>query len=159
LLNIKLNNDELSGGKELLKTLVPPIKKTLSIYTFATGAKCYSKEWWLPFYERLVDEFGDTYNILEVLPMENVSQINFKAPAYYSKNIREMASVMANTEIYIGADCGIMHLASAAQIPVLGLFSKSNILTYEPYGNGSIGMNTNKKGIDAYIMEIKKILS
>ena len=157
-LSLKLNDFEIQQGKEVLKSLVPSSKKTLSIYTFATGNKCYSKEWWQPFYERLQAEFGAEYNMLEILPIENVSQIDFNAPTYYSKDIREMTAVMANTEIYIGADCGIMHLASAAQIPVLGLFSRPNILMYEPYGNKSIGINTNVLSIDDYIDEIKKIL-
>jgi len=158
-LNLKLSTNEIKKGKQLLETLVPNDKKVLCIYTFATGNKCYSKEWWEPFYERLLKEFNQDYTILEVLPIENVSQIDFNAPTYYSKSIREMAAVLANTEMYIGADCGIMHLASAAQIPAVGLFSRPNVLTYEPYGNKSIGINTNLKSIDDYIIEIKKILS
>lgn len=157
-LNFKLPSTEIKRGKELVDALVPPSKKTLCIYTFATGSKCYPKEWWIPFYERLLKEFGKNYHILEVLPMENVSQIDFKAPTYYSRNIREMAAFFANTEMYIGADCGIMHLASAAQIPVVGLFSRPNLLMYEPYGNKSVGINTNTANIDDYIKEIKKIL-
>ena len=158
-LNMKLSNEEIMTGKKVLDTLVPATKKTLSIFTFATGSKCYPKEWWIPFYERLLKEFGKEYNILEVLPMENVSQIEFKAPTYYSRDIREMTALFANTEMYIGADCGIMHMASAAQIPVVGLFSKANISMYEPYGNKSVGINTNSMNIDDYINEIKKILT
>lgn len=158
-LNLKLGASEIEKGKQLLDTLVTNDKKVLCIYTFATGNKCYSKEWWQPFYERLLKEFNQNFTILEVLPIENVSQIDFKAPTYYSKSIREMAAVLANTEIYIGADCGIMHLASAAQIPAVGLFSRPNTLTYEPYGNKSVGINTNIKSIDNYVLEIKKILS
>jgi ADP-heptose:LPS heptosyltransferase len=41
---------------------------------------------------------------------ENVSQIAFKSPTFYSKDIREIGAVIANTEIFIGADSGIMHL-------------------------------------------------
>jgi hypothetical protein len=38
---------------------------------------------------------------------ENVSQIAFK-PTFYSKDIREIGAVIANTEIFIGADSGII---------------------------------------------------
>jgi hypothetical protein len=44
------------------------------------------------------------YNIIEILPVENVSQIAFKSPVFYSKDIREIGAVIANTEIFIGAD-------------------------------------------------------
>jgi ADP-heptose:LPS heptosyltransferase len=36
---------------------------------------------------------------------------------FYSKDIREIGAVIANTEIFIGADSGIMHLASASLTP------------------------------------------
>jgi muconolactone delta-isomerase len=59
------------------------------------------------------------YNIIEVLPVENVSQIGFKAPTFYSKDVREIGALMANTEVFI--DSGIMHLASASKVST-GLF-------------------------------------
>ena len=68
--------------------------------------------------------------------------IDFKAPTFYSKDIREMASLMANTNVFVGADSGIMHLASAAQVPVVGLFSVTNMEKYKPYNSNSIGLNT-----------------
>jgi ADP-heptose:LPS heptosyltransferase len=144
VLDIKLTSSELAEGKILLDNLVSEKKKTITLYTYATGDKCYSKSWWSILYEKLKEKYEDCYNIIEVLPVENRSQIAFKAPSFYSKNIREMAALMANTEIYIGADCGIMHLASAANIPVVGLFSITKTAVYQPYNAGSIAINTNQ---------------
>jgi hypothetical protein len=62
------------------------------------------------------------YNIIEVLPVENVSQMGFKAPTFYSKDVREIGALMANTEVFIGGDSGIMHLASASKVSTVGLF-------------------------------------
>jgi hypothetical protein len=70
-------------------------------------------------YDRLKAEYSN-YNIIEVLPVENVSQIGFKAPTFYSKDVREIGALMANTEVFIGGDSGIMHLASASKVS--GLF-------------------------------------
>jgi ADP-heptose:LPS heptosyltransferase len=56
---------------------------------------------------------------------------------FYSKDIREIGAVIANTEIFIGADSGIMHLASASLTPTVGLFSRPNQVTYAPYNNDS----------------------
>ena len=64
------------------------------------------------FIERLQTEFPQ-HNIIEVLPVQNVSKLSFKAPTFYSKDVREIASLIANTVVFIGADSGIMHLASA----------------------------------------------
>ena len=57
-----------------------------------------------------------------MLSIENISMIQFRAPTFYSKDIRQIGSLIANTEVFIGADSGIMHLASSSQTPTVGLF-------------------------------------
>ena len=158
-LDIKLSKSELLNGKEILSSCVSnSTKKTILIFTFATGAKCHSKEWWNEFYEKLVASFGASHNILEVLPMENVSQIDFKASSYYSKSIREIAAVTANASVFIGADSGIMHLASASKVATIGLFSVTREDMYSPYGNGSFSFNTNNKTTTNLIQELTNLL-
>lgn len=157
-INIKLSDKELKDAKIILDQIVPNNKKTIAIFTFATGAKCYCPEWWNPFYEKLVTTFPD-YNIVEVLPVENVSQIDFKAPSFYSKDVREIAGFIANTSLFIGADSGIMHLACASQTAVLGLFSVTIPEKYEPYGNNSLAIDTNTTNLESMIDIIKNHLN
>ncbi|WP_310378803.1 glycosyltransferase family 9 protein [Flavobacterium sp.] len=154
---LKLSEAEIAKGKSLLYELVPNNKKTICLFTFATGAKCYSVAWWAVFYERLKKEFPE-YNLIEVLPVENVSQINFEAPSYYSKDIREITAFLKNTSLFIGADSGMMHLASAAQIPIVGLFSVTTIEKYAPYNSKSVAIQTEHSGIDEWIQTIKNVL-
>lgn len=156
-INIKLSDKELQDAKVILDEIVQNDKKTIAIFTFATGPKCYSPEWWNPVYEKLATTFPN-YNIVEVLPVENVSQIGFKAPSFYSKDVREIAAFIANTEIFIGADSGIMHLACASQTPVIGLFSVTIPEKYEPYGNKSIAIDTNKHDYESIINLVKERL-
>ncbi|WP_303315166.1 glycosyltransferase family 9 protein [Flavivirga abyssicola] len=158
-LDIKLDPAEINHGKKIVDQLaVNKQNKSISIFTYATDKKCYSESWWLSFYEKLKAEFND-YNILEILPVENVSQIQFKASSFYSKDIREIAAVIANTEIFIGADSGIMHLASASQTTTIGLFSVSNIKRYHPYSNNSTAVNTNMESTDDIIKKVKNSLN
>lgn len=157
LLNLKLSTEELSKGKKLLEELTGNNKQTICIFTFATGHKCHPPAWWEPFYEKLAGEFPN-HNIVEVLPAENVSQINFKAPSFYSKDVREIGAFMAHTAVFIGADSGIMHLASASQVPVVGLFVNDNIETYKPYGNGSVAIDTKTTTTEECITAVKNIL-
>lgn len=158
LLDLKLNTEELSNGKNILDGIIKNNKKTICIYTNATGDKCYSEAWWETFYNRLLKEFPE-YNIIEMLPIENISKINFKAPNFYSKDIREMGAIIKNTSIFIAADNGVMHLASASLTPTVGFFSVTSEAMYRPYGNGSISLNTNNTTIDYWISEVKKILN
>jgi len=59
---------------------------------------------------------------------------------------------------FVGADSGMMHLASAAQLPVVGLFSVTNTDKYAPYGAKSVAINTNETTIDDWIQAIKDSL-
>lgn len=148
-LDIKLSNDEKQQGWKLLQQLTDNQKPTICIYTYATGAKCFNKTWWHDFYERLKEICAsDYFNIVEILPKENISQINFAAPSFYSLNIREIASFIAAADYFIGADCGIMHLAVASGTPTIGLFSVTDALRYAPYGNGNSFINTENKSVE-----------
>lgn len=156
-LDLKLDNAEIAKGKNILNSLVPEGNKTICIFTHATGTKNYSEQWWKAFHQELKAELK-AYNILEILPVENISKIDFAEPFFYSKDIREMGAVMANADIFIGADSGIMHLAGSVKIPTLGLFSVTNSDKYKPYGNQSRAINTNALKLGELIEIIKKIL-
>lgn len=154
-LSIKLSNEEIEKGNLLLKTLFNGNKKTICIFTFATGDKCHSKKWWSKFYKELKIEFAD-FNILEILPFENVSQINFKSTHFYSKGLREIASIIENSAIFIGADSGIVHLSSSTNTTTIGLFNVTNPKVYEPYGDKNQSINTNSIKTSEIIKKIKE---
>ena len=157
-LNLKLSAEELEQGKNMLLSLVDAKEKpVISLYTFATGAKCYTESWWIAFYEELKISFSD-YTILEILPVENISKIAFRAPSFYSTDIRQMAAVMANSAVFIGADCGIMHLASAAPTPTFGFFSVTNPQRYAPYNKGSKAFITAKLENETIFQELDQLL-
>jgi ADP-heptose:LPS heptosyltransferase len=156
-LNIKLSDSEIEKGREILNDLVKNNNKTICIYTNATNDKCYSEDWWETLYSRLLKEYSN-YNIIEMLPVENISKISFKSPNFYSKDIRKMGAIINNTSVFIAADNGIMHLASASLTPTVGFFKVTNQNIYEPYGNGSLALNTNDSLIDDWIRAINTIL-
>lgn len=157
-MELKLNEKEFQNGKKILTEYTSQPKKTISLYTFATGAKCKDQTWWVPFYEKMKIQFPD-YTIIEILPVENVSQINFTAPNYYSKDLREIAAVTSQVALWIGTDSGMMHLAAATPTPVIGLFSVTNPDIYGPYRKGSLSINIDKVSQDFILDKIETILS
>ncbi len=157
-LDLRLNEAELSAGKQNVLALSENNPKVIGIFTYATGKKCYPDTWWIPVYERLKKDYP-TYAIIEILPIENVSQINFSAKTFFSRDVREIGAVVANTAIFIGADSGMMHLASSVKIPVVGLFSEMDTFKYEPYGNQSVAIDTRIQSVDAVFSAISEILN
>lgn len=157
LLNLRLDEKEISIGKNKIERITNNNKKTISLFTNATGEKCFSETWWCEFYIKMQDAFPDC-NIVEVLPISNISKLVFQAPTFYSKDIREMGALIANTDLFISADCGVMHLASAVGTPTIGLFSVTSEKQYGPYNLNSRAININLVS-DREIFElIKQIL-
>lgn len=156
-LKIVLDKEEIETGKQNLQKIVQNDKKTICLFTNATGAKCYSEEWWNSFYDKLEKSFPE-YNIIELLPVENISKLNFKIPNFYSTDIREMGGFLANCAVFIAADNGVMHLSSAVNTPTIGLFSVTDENAYGPYNDNSFSIDTNKVDLDKVIELVKTTL-
>lgn len=155
-MNMELSTAEIAQGKKLLTDIVKNNRKTIALFTYATGDKCYSESWWQEFYTKLKAVYPD-YNIIEVLPVENISQLAFAIPSFYSKDVREIGSFITNTDLFIGADSGMMHLASASHAPTVGLFKITNAKIYAPYNHNSLAIDTSEKSIDECIGIIQSI--
>ncbi|MCV2487518.1 glycosyltransferase family 9 protein [Flavobacterium sp. SH_e] len=155
-LDLKLDSSEMSEGNRIFRKIAPAAKKSICIFTYEEGEKRHSAEWWEEFYQKVRGSFP-SYALIEILPTEKVSQIGFKAKSFYSSDIRKTASIIANTSIFIGADNGIMQLASAAKVPVLGLFI-TDPERYAPYNNYSSAIETNEDSIDNIVELIDTIL-
>ncbi|KFC24255.1 glycosyltransferase family 9 protein [Chryseobacterium sp. FH1] len=156
-LKIILDQEELETGRANVQKIVQNNKKTICLFTNATGAKIYSEEWWNTFYEKLKTAFPD-YNIIELLPVENISKLNFKIPNFYSTDIREMGGFLANCALFVAADNGVMHLASSVNVPTIGLFKVTDETMYQPYNDKSFSINTNNVDQDKVIDLIKTSL-
>jgi len=70
-----------------------------------------------------------------------------------------MAAIIYNTAVFIAADNGVMHLASASSTPTVGLFSVTDSNAYAPYGNGSIAIDTNISTVEDIFKSLNSILT
>ena len=156
--DINLSPIEISEGSKALKKLVDNDKPTICLFTYATKDKCYSQIWWEKFFHRLRYEYPN-HNIIEILPIENESKISYKAPVLYSTDVRQIAALIANTDLFIGADSGIMHLANSSQTATVGLFSVTDPNVYQPYGNLSVAINTITSSFEDWFAVLNSILT
>lgn len=158
-LDLKLSLDEIEYGKGVLSDLIQdPSKKTLAFFTYATGSKCYVSDWWDKFYLDFKEEFDQEYNLIEILPVENISMLNHKLPAFYSQDIREIAAVMDNCDLLVAADSGMMHLGCATSTRNLGLFKSGNTEKYKPYGKGNSMALVTDISSEGLVDKMKEIL-
>lgn len=68
-------------------------------------------------------------------------------------------AVKAASEVFVGADSGIMHLASSVHVPTLvGLFNVTDIDMYRPYNNLSEAIDTNESDHFEIISQLKSTL-
>jgi ADP-heptose:LPS heptosyltransferase len=61
------------------------------------------------------------------------------------------------TSRFVAADCGVMHLACAANAPTVGLFRGTNIAEWGPYGNRDLAFDVTSMGPDAVAKVIAAI--
>ena len=156
-LKVNLREYETENGNDILNKIFDNNKKTIGLFTYATGDKCFSKLWWNIFYREII-KLEPEYNLLEILPKENVSQINFSLKTYYSNDIREISSVMHNLHLFIGADSGLMHLASASNTQTIGLFNITEPEFYGVYGRKNLSFNSKENSMLELFGEIDKMI-
>lgn len=72
---------------------------------------------------------GANDNGMEVLAATHAPILDLTAKT----TLRQLAAVLETADLFIGADSGIMHLAAAANTPVLTLFGPSNADAWRPW--------------------------
>ncbi|HET6430900.1 glycosyltransferase family 9 protein [Dyella sp.] len=138
-LAIRLREEELRDGRATLDQLLGASgiaergTRVVAIFPNATGSKRLSGSWWREFIAGL-SAHDRTLRVIEMVAADGRSQLDGRFPAFYSSDVRRMAALISACDAYISADCGVMHLACATGTPTLGLFTRSNLARYRPYG-------------------------
>ncbi len=137
LLDLRLAPAELEQGRDALASVLSTAglagKPAIGIYAHATGPKCYDLAWWRAFLARLEARYPD-HAIVEVVPGFGRSLLEDRYPTFYSSDVRKLGALLSQLALYVSADCGIMHLASASGVPTAGIFSASDIEGWYVYG-------------------------
>lgn len=112
-----------------------------------TGFKRWPIERYARLIERVKDYMGAQTLILwgpgEKEEAERLrSMAGEKAFLACPTNIPQLYALLTRVDMYIGGDTGVMHLASAARIPVVAIFGPTDAKINAPYGpNGIIVRN------------------
>lgn len=145
--DIRLSEQERQCARVRLDQLVggdgeSGVRRIIGVFVEATGAKACGKEWWQRFLGAVEARHPDAA-LVEIVPADGRPRLAL--PCFGSRSPREVAAVIANMTCFVSADCGVMHLASAAGVPTIGLFKASDARKYTPYGNASQALDINGK--------------
>ncbi len=157
-LELKLSKPEKDKGRAIVSKLFNNHNPIIVIFTNATGRKKLSKDWWKNLCHEIEEALPEV-NIFELLPKENTSQVDFAYKSFLSHDIREMAAIIESCSVFIGADSGVMHLATATDTPTFGLFNGiSNEKVYGPYGDQKYTINTHDVDVKIIVEKMKGCL-
>lgn len=137
--DIRLSESDREHGRDVLARSLSahgidtPGDGIIGIFANATGDKLLGEDWWTRFLQTLQTQHPH-HRIVEILPAFGRSMLGSRYPAYYSSDLRKLASVLSGLDVYISADCGIMHLACTSDVPTLGIFTVTNANEWGPYG-------------------------
>ena len=135
LLDLRLSDAERAGGARALANLAGAARRTIGVYAHATGVKSFARGWWDEFLAVLAARFPQ-HAIVEILPATGGSLLGDRYPAFFCGSPRKLGALLANLDLFVSGDCGVMHLASASGAPTAGLFVASDIDGWNVYGPG-----------------------
>ena len=105
------------------------------------------KRWPIERYSRLIVRVKDYMGAQTLIlwgPGEKEEAERLKAMAGESAflacptNIPQLYALLEKVDMYVGGDTGVMHLASAAQTPVVAIFGPTDVKVNAPYGLNNI---------------------
>lgn len=135
VLDIGLRRSERLAGAFRLRTAfgdAPPRRPIVGLYAHATGSKCLPPAFW----RAVVARVQGHAEVVEFVPHDGVARLPGLA-AVFCSDARRLAAACGATDLFVSADCGVMHLAAAAGGPVIGLFKHTAPERYAPLSDGS----------------------
>lgn len=109
------------------------------------GTTWQSKNWPLPFFEKVIILLAGTFKIIlcgsqqEVLAGQELEE-KLSIPIINTiglTGLLEMAAIMERASVVIAGDTGPLHMAAALGIPTVGLFGPTDPIIYAPQGSGN----------------------
>ena len=140
-LQLALDANELEAGKERVAACLavcrierPANRPVIGFFVYARGSKNLGADWWRKFWRKfLLLEPGVIP--FEVLPSAATTPLLPGNPALHMSSPRQLAATMAAMQLFVSADTGPLHLASATEVPVVALFGPSSPALFGPLKN------------------------
>jgi len=137
---IGLSLDEKSYGENYFQKQHVKEKIPVGIHP---GAGKVKNQWPVECFGELIDRLMEIDNCeifvtegpMDKIPVDYFRQkYNEKINYIFEGNVRRVASIIKNLDLFISNDTGIMHVATAVKTPVLSLFGETDPIQWAPQG-------------------------
>jgi ADP-heptose:LPS heptosyltransferase len=153
-LTLCLRPDEMERGRAaLLRSMEPFVRgraasgaatsRAFGFFAHATGLKVIERAWWGEFWEAFRELEPDVIPV-EFLPPQADASGDARHPSLSFDSLRALTAAIAATRMFISADTGPMHLASATAVPTVALFHASDPSLYGPLKGVDVAINVSE---------------
>lgn len=146
-LDIKISEEE----KKLLKSEMP--NNSIGIFRDARNEKKIDNLWWLELVKEL-NKIDGSLKFIDILDPNNRIPLQKDIPTLSEKNLRILASKIANLDAFICGDTGPMHLASASKTATIALFKTTSPTLYGTLGEKDLSLVMKDKSVVQIAQEI-----
>jgi lipopolysaccharide heptosyltransferase III len=144
-MDLVLTSEENQNAEDWLRSNIPGYSSALSLVAIGPGGKRPVTIWPV---ERFAELGGHLISELSLFPIvfggpndvpvanQFIKQWGEGACAAGALGVRSAAAALARCRLYVGNDTGTVHLAAAARVPCVGIYSARNWPgRWDPYGS------------------------
>jgi ADP-heptose:LPS heptosyltransferase len=151
-LDIRLNEAEKkNAGKD-----IPP--NAIGIFRDARHEKKIDDQWWRELLDALHQK-DSSLTFIDILDPNNTVPLNKNIQTLSEKDLRLLASKIANMDAFICGDTGPMHLASASGTATIALFKTTSPTLYGTLGEKDLSIVMKEKSVQEIAQEILEHLA
>jgi ADP-heptose:LPS heptosyltransferase len=151
ILDLKLSPQEISQAKEGIP------HPSIGIFRDARGNKKLDDKFWKALILALKAQ-NKNLHFIDILDPNNTQPLDKNMQTLSEKNLRVLASKIANLDAFICADTGPMHLSSASLTPTIALFKTTSPSLYGTLGKKDLSLVIKDKSIVQIAKELMQTL-
>jgi Glycosyltransferase family 9 (heptosyltransferase) len=141
-LSLHLQAAEIEAGRSAIMRAIQGnnVRAGAGIFGFfahGTGSKPLERAWWQAFWKAFL-ELEPAAVPVEFLPSPSAAPTDARLTSLHFPSARDLTAAIATTRMFVSADTGPMHLASATPVPTVALFRASNPILYRPLKNSDL---------------------
>jgi ADP-heptose:LPS heptosyltransferase len=136
-LSLCLQSPEIEAGRSAITDAIhrknprAAATSTFGFFAHGTGSKPLERAWWVAFWKAFL-ELEPTAIPVEFLPSPSTTPTDERLASLHFPSVRDLTAAISTTRMFVSADTGPMHLASATPVPTVALFQASDPALYGP---------------------------